>query len=154
MFAFIVIAATPLSGVSLNDVNLFNHITKEEAAYHRILSQKHKNIWSEAKNKWREHLERILPEAEFIRWQQECAWRYECWDKLDDIVNAEKHKFGVPKIMGSLSKLRRLLGDDYARGRMPDSTPQYKVEWLHFLWTPESGFQGRLNNLQGVLPTD
>lgn len=154
MFAAIVLLNIAPS-VHLEDVSLFKHISKEEVTFQRELILFHKDEYPGRKNRWRDYLKATLTPDDFVAWDRECDWRYMCWDKLDDVINADKHKFGTVKVLDSLARLQKLLGvENYNVGRMPDSLPQYNVEWLHHLWTQDSGFQGRLNNLAGVLPID
>lgn len=59
------------------------------------------------------------------RWEEECHWRFECWDKLDDVLNCPG--LGVPGQVRSLNRLRELIGDAaFVAGTMPGPTPAYR----------------------------
>lgn len=108
------------------------------------------------KNAFYEYLKRTLPEADYTVWYEDANWRYQCWDYLDDVINANRYADPKRRLVNGLNNLRKLLGPErFAQGWMPETIPSLKnVEWLHFLWTESSGFQGRLNNHQGVSPLD
>lgn len=58
------------------------------------------------------------------RWQEECYWRFKCWDLLDDVLNC--HYTPCQKLE-KLYQLRSMLGDDdYFQRRMPHPIPSYR----------------------------
>ena len=60
------------------------------------------------------------------RWELECDWRRQVWDRLDDVVNCP----GLPldRKVWALRRVRELLGDDaYFGRRLPAPIPTYRT---------------------------
>jgi len=59
------------------------------------------------------------------QWEEECHWRYRCWDLLDDVLNCHFHP---AEKLRRLYLLREMLGeDDYRSRRMPCPIPSYRT---------------------------
>lgn len=107
---------------------------------------------------WMGHLKKVLTPNEFMVWDDDMLFRYECWNYLDDYVNSERYGFTANKRRDSLNKLKSLLTPEaWASGWMPPPIPSYDpklIAWLQDLWSSKTDFQGPKNVKAKISPLD